>query len=343
MKLKVGVGGATGYAGGELLRLLLSHPEVEIGALTAGSSAGTRLGEHQPHLLPLADRPIEPTTADAFAGHDAVFLALPHGTSAELANALPDDVRVLDCGADFRLTDADAWQRFYGTEHAGSWPYGLPEMPGARKLLAGARRIAVPGCNVTAVTLALLPAVVAGMIDGRDVVVTAAVGPSGAGKSAKPHLIGSELMGSATPYAVGGSHRHTPEMQQNLAALGAVDPTVSFTPVLVPMSRGILASCSAPLSGSVTAEQLQATYADAYADEPFVHLLPDGQWPQTQYVTGSNHCQVQVGIDRGTGRLVALAALDNLAKGTAGQAVQCLNIATGLPETTGLAGLGVAP
>lgn len=344
MTLKVGVAGATGYAGGELLRLLVAHPEVEIGALTAGSSAGSRLGQHQPHLTPLADRMVEATSADAFADHDAVFLALPHGTSAEVARALPEDVIVLDCGADFRLTDAVAWRQFYGTDHAGTWPYGLPELPRQRELLADSTRIAVPGCNVTAVTLALYPAIAAGLVDGRDVVVTAAVGPSGAGKAAKPHLIGAELMGSATPYGVGGTHRHTPEMLQNFRAVGAIDPTVSFTPVLVPTARGILASCTAPLTAAGTdPARVRDAYDKAYADEPFVHLLPEGQWPQTQWVTGSNNCLVQVTIDESTGRLVVLSALDNLTKGTAGQAIQAFNIATGLPETLGLPVTGVAP
>ena len=342
MTLRVGVAGATGYAGGELLRLLLGHPEVEIGTLSAGGSAGSRLGEHQPHLRPLADRMVEATTPEAFADHDAVFLALPHGASATVATALPDEVTVIDCGADFRLSDGDAWRQFYGTDHAGTWPYGLPELPRQRELLAGSTRIAVPGCNVTAVTLALFPAIATGLIDGRDVVVTAAVGPSGAGKAVKPHLIGAELMGSATPYGVGGTHRHTPEMLQNFAAVGAVDPTISFTPVLVPTARGILASCSAPVVGASTA-QVREAYANAYAEEPFVHLLPDGQWPQTQWVTGSNNCLVQVAVDESIGRLVALAALDNLTKGTAGQAIQAFNLARGLPETTGLPATGVAP
>lgn len=344
MTVKVGVAGATGYAGGELLRLLLAHPEVEIGALTAGGSAGSRLGEHQPHLIPLANRLVEATTPEAFADHDVVFLALPHGTSAEIATALGDDVLVIDCGADFRLVDGADWQKFYGTDHAGTWPYGLPELGQQRELLAQARRVAVAGCNVTAVTLALAPAIAAGLIDGSDVVVTAAVGPSGAGKAAKTHLLGSELMGSANPYGVGGVHRHTPEMLQNFRVAGALAPSISFTPILVPMSRGILASCTAPLASSATsAAEVRAAYESAYADEPFVHLLPEGQWPQSQWTVGANHCLVQVTVDPAAGRLVAISALDNLTKGTAGQAIQCLNLALGLPETAGLNAMGVAP
>jgi N-acetyl-gamma-glutamyl-phosphate reductase len=251
---------------------------------------------------------------------------------------------VIDCGADFRLLDSDAWVRFYGTPHAGTWPYGLPELPGQRGKLAGARRIAVPGCYPTTGTLALLPAVAAGLIDASDVVIVAASGPSGAGRSLKRHLLGAELMGSASAYGVGGVHRHTPELVQNLAACGAGAPSVSFTPILVPMSRGILATCSAPLADAgTTDERARQAYREAYADEPFVHVLPDGQWPQTQSVLGSNAVHVQVAVDAAASRLVAVAALDNLTKGTAGGAVQCMNLALGLPETTGLSSVGVAP
>jgi N-acetyl-gamma-glutamyl-phosphate reductase len=341
---RVAVAGATGYAGGELLRLLLGHPEVEIGAVTAGASAGARLGEHQPHLTPLADRVIAQTDGATLAGHDLVFLALPHGASAAVASELDPGTVIIDCGADFRLEDPAAWQAFYGSPHAGTWPYGLPELPGQRGKLAGARRIAVPGCYPTAGTLALLPAIHMGLTSARDVVIVAASGPSGAGRALKPHLLGAELMGSASAYGVGGVHRHTPELRQNFTACGADDPSVSFTPVLVPMSRGILATCTAPLADrSIDEEAVRTAYADAYADEPFVQLLPAGQWPQTQWVLGSNAVHVQVTVDPRAGRLVAVAALDNLTKGTAGAAVQCMNLALGLPETTGLGTIGVAP
>jgi N-acetyl-gamma-glutamyl-phosphate reductase len=341
---RVAVAGATGYAGGELLRLLLGHPQVEIGALTAGASAGTRLGEHQPHLTPLADRVIGQTDAAALAGHDVVFLALPHGASAAVASELDPGTVIIDCGADFRLADTAAWEAFYGSPHAGTWPYGLPELPGQRGKLAGARQIAVPGCYPTAGTLALLPAIQTGLTSARDVVIVAASGPSGAGRALKPHLLGAELMGSASAYGVGGVHRHTPELLQNFTACGADDPSVSFTPVLVPMSRGILATCTAPLADrSIDDAAARTAYAEAYADEPFVQLLPAGQWPQTQWVLGSNVVHVQVTVDPRASRLVAVAALDNLTKGTAGAAVQCMNLALSLPETTGLSTIGVAP
>ncbi|MFE5583539.1 N-acetyl-gamma-glutamyl-phosphate reductase [Kitasatospora sp. NPDC056531] len=342
MALRVAVAGASGYAGGEVLRLLLGHPEVEIGALTGGSNAGTRLGALQPHLIPLADRILEPTTPEVLADHDVVFLALPHGQSAAVAEALGQNVLVVDCGADFRLKAAADWEQFYGSAHAGTWPYGLPELPGHRAALKGSNRIAVPGCYPTAVSLALFPAYAAGLAEPEAVVV-AASGTSGAGKAAKPHLLGSEVMGSVSPYGVGGVHRHTPEMVQNLTPLAGEPVTVSFTPTLVPMPRGILATCSAKAKPGVSAESLRAAYAEAFADEPFVHLLPEGQWPQTSSVYGANTGLVQVALDPTAGRIIAISAIDNLVKGTAGGAVQSMNIALGLPEELGLPVNGVAP
>ncbi|WP_405538598.1 N-acetyl-gamma-glutamyl-phosphate reductase [Streptomyces sp. NBC_00075] len=342
MAVRVAVAGASGYAGGELLRLLLVHPEVEIGALTGNSNAGQRLGALQPHLLPLADRVLQETTPDVLAGHDVVFLALPHGQSAAVAEQLGPDVLVVDMGADFRLHDAADWERFYGSAHAGTWPYGLPELPGARAALEGSKRVAVPGCYPTAVSLALFPAYAAGIAEPEAVIV-AASGTSGAGKAAKTHLLGSEVMGSMSPYGVGGGHRHTPEIVQNLSGASGEPVAVSFTPTLAPMSRGILATCTAAAKPGVTAESVRAVYEKAFADEPFVHLLPEGQWPATASVYGSNAVQVQVAYDESVRRIIAISAIDNLTKGTAGGAVQSMNIALGLDETTGLSTIGVAP
>jgi N-acetyl-gamma-glutamyl-phosphate reductase len=365
MTIRIAVAGATGYAGGEILRLLLGHPAVqdgraELGTLAAGRNAGGLLVEHQPHLLPLHGRVLAETSLETLAGHEVVFLALPHGQSAEIAQQLGPEVLIIDCGADFRLERAEDWQSFYGSAHAGTWPYGLPELPGARERLRGARRVAVPGCFPTVSTLALYPALAAGLA-GAEVVITAATGTSGAGRGLKPNLLGSEVMGNASAYGVGGVHRHTPEIVQNLsAAMGegfaesresqeessesqGSRVKVSFTPVLVPMPRGILASCSAPAMPGATAEQLRATYEKAYADEPFVALLPEGRWPQTAAVLGSNAVHLQVALDEAAGRIVVVGAVDNLAKGTAGAAVQCMNLALGLPETAGLSTVGVAP
>jgi N-acetyl-gamma-glutamyl-phosphate reductase len=323
-------------------RLLAGHPSLRLTGVHAGSSAGRRLGELQPHLLPFADMEVQPSDAGSLAGYDVVVLALPHGESAAIAAQLPDDVLVVDCGADHRLDDPAAWGRWYGGEHPGTWPYGLPELPGLREQLSGARRIAVPGCYPTSVTLAMAPALAAGLVE-PEVVVVAASGTSGAGKSAKPHLLGSEVMGSVSAYGVGGVHRHTPEMVQNLSRAAGTAVRVSFTPTLVPMSRGILATCSARLTPGTDAGTARAAYEKAYADEPFVSLLPEGQWPTTAQVLGANTVVLQVAVDPDAGRLVVVAAVDNLTKGTGGAAIQCANLALGLPETTGLPVVGVAP
>jgi N-acetyl-gamma-glutamyl-phosphate reductase len=342
MTVRIAVGGASGYAGGELLRLLLGHPDVAIGTLTAGGNAGSRLGEHQPHLLPLADRVLAETTPETLAGHDVVFLALPHGHSAAIAAELGEDTLVIDCGADHRLASAQDWTRWYGgdnaTEHAGTWPYGLPELPGAREKLRTTKRVAVPGCYPTGASLALAPALAAGLIE-PDVVIVSVSGTSGAGKALKPHLLGSEVMGSVSAYGVGGTHRHTPEIAQNLTAVAGENVAVSFTPVLAPLPRGILTTASAPLRSK---DDVAAIYAKAYADEPFVHVL-ENAWPTTAATLGSNAVHLRATVDADANRLVVVAALDNLTKGTAGAAVQSMNIALGLPETTGLTTVGVAP
>ena len=341
----VAVTGASGYAGGEILRLLLGHPGYEdgsltIGALTAAASAGTVLGEHHPHLLPLADRVVEPTEIGVLAGHDVVFLALPHGHSAEIADQLGPDTKVIDCGADFRLTDAGDWEKFYGSAHAGTWPYGLPELPGGRDRLKGATRIAVPGCYPTSALLALVPAVAAGLVE-PTVTVVAVSGTSGAGRAAKVDLLASEVIGSARAYNIAGVHRHTPEIAQGLRAVTDRPVTVSFTPVLIPTARGILATCTAPTSA--TLGEIRAAYEKAYGAEPFVHLLPEGRLPQTGSVIGCNAAQLAVAVDEAAGVMVAVCAIDNLVKGTAGAAVQSMNLALGLPEAQGLSTVGVAP
>jgi N-acetyl-gamma-glutamyl-phosphate reductase len=338
----IGVTGATGYAGGEVCRLLAGHPNLRLAGVHANSSAGRRLGELQPHLLPFADLEVQPSDAASLAGYDVVVLALPHGESAAIADQLPAETLVIDCGADHRLNDPSAWARWYGGVHAGTWPYGLPELPGQREQLAGATRIAVPGCYPTSVTLALAPALAAGLVE-PDVVVVAASGTSGAGKSPKTNLLGSEVMGAASAYGVGGVHRHTPEMIQGLSQAAGGPVTVSFTPTLVPMSRGILATCSAKLAPGITPDAARAAYDKAYADEPFIHLLPEGQWPTTAQVLGANTVALQVAVDADAGRLVVVAAVDNLTKGTGGAAIQCANLALGLSETTGLPLVGVAP
>jgi N-acetyl-gamma-glutamyl-phosphate reductase len=348
MSLSVAVAGASGYAGGELLRLLAGHPDVTVRTVTAHSNAGQPLIQVQPHLRSLAHLTLTETTPQNLAGHDVVFVALPHGLSGELTAGLGESTLVIDCGADHRLTSEQDWSAFYGGQYYGAWTYGLPELLLAdggtqRQKLVGARHIAVPGCNVTAITLALAPGIRAGVIQPDDLVSVLAVGTSGAGKALKPHLLASEIHGSAAPYAVGGTHRHTPEIVQNLTAAGGAGVTVSFTPVLVPMSRGILATSTAKLAPGVDAATVRAAWEQAYADEPFVHLLPDGQFPKTADVLGANTAAIGLAVDAAAGRVVVVSAIDNLVKGTAGAAVQSMNVALGLTETTGLPLDGVAP
>ncbi|UMB71805.1 N-acetyl-gamma-glutamyl-phosphate reductase [Mycobacterium paraterrae] len=343
--IRVAVAGASGYAGGEILRLLLGHPayhdgRLTIGALTAAASAGTTLADHHPHLLPLAQRVLEPTELEVLDGHDVVFLGLPHGHSAALAEQLGPQTLVVDCGADFRLTDGAAWERFYGSPHAGSWPYGLPELPGNRDALRAARRIAVPGCYPTAAVLALFPAVAADLVEPA-VTVVAVSGTSGAGRAAKVDLLGSEVIGSARAYNIAGAHRHTPEIAQGLRQVSDRDVSVSFTPVLIPTTRGILATCTARTTSTLS--QLRSAYEKAYHDEPFVHLLPEGQLPRTGSVVGSNAAQIAIAVDEDASTFVAIAAIDNLVKGTGGAAVQSMNLALGWPEIEGLSVVGVAP
>ena len=351
MSFSVAIAGASGYAGGELLRLLAGHPDFEVRTVTAHSNAGQRLIDVQPHLRSLSHLTLVDTTAENLAGHDVVFLALPHGASGALTAELSADTLVVDCGADHRLEDEADWAAFYGGDYYGAWAYGVPELPitlngkaaKQRERLVGARRIAAPGCNASTVSLALAPGIAAGVIEAEDIVSVLAVGPSGAGKSLKVPNLAAEILGSANPYAVGGTHRHIPEIQQNLRWAGAINPTISFTPVIVPMSRGILATSTARLVPGTSAAAVRAAWESAYADEPFVHLLPAGQFPRTADVLGANTALIGLAVDEAAGRVVTVTALDNLAKGTAGAAIQSANIALGLPETTGLSTNGVAP
>jgi N-acetyl-gamma-glutamyl-phosphate reductase len=347
MTYSVAIAGASGYAGGEVLRLLARHPDFEVRTVTAHSNAGQRLIDVQPHLRSYGDLMLLDTSAENLSGHDIVFLALPHGSSGAIAAQLSDQAVVIDCGADHRLEDEEDWAAFYGGEFNSAWTYGIPELPlssgSQRDYLVGAKRIAAPGCNASAISLAIAPGVKAGLIDAVDIVSVLSVGPSGAGKSLKVNLLASEIMGSASAYSVGGTHRHTPEIEQNLRKAGAAEVSVSMTPVLVPMARGILATTTARVKPGVTLEQLYAAWTSAYAHEPFVQVLPLGEFPRTADTLGANTCLMGIALDEHAGRVVVVSALDNLTKGTAGAAIQSANIALGLPETTGLTTNGVAP
>lgn len=352
MTYRVAVSGASGYAGGELLRILAAHPDIEIATVTAHSNAGQPLIDHQPHLRSLAHLTLQATSPGTLTGHDIVFLALPHGQSGQYTDVLADTPLVIDAGADHRLVSESAWDAFYEGPFHEPWTYGVPELlvGGAkqRDRLIGANRIAAPGCNASTVSLSLAPGIAAGVIDGGDIVSVLAVGPSGAGKSPRTSLLASEILGSANPYSVAGSHRHIPEIQQALAGARSDGPAdddirISFTPVLVPMARGILATTTAPVAAGATDDDVRAAWAAAYADETFVHVLPAGAYPRTADVVGANTALMGVGIDRAAGRVVIVTAVDNLVKGTAGAAVQSMNIALGLPEATALSVNGVAP
>jgi len=343
MGVRVAVAGASGYAGGELLRLIADHPDLELGPVTGHASVGAAVTDLHPHLAGLAGLTFEPTEPARLAVADLVFLALQHEESAAIAARLPSGVAVIDLSASFRLADPADWAAFYAGPHAGRWVYGLPELPAARDRIRAARQVAAPGCHATAVILALAPLLAAGLAEPADIVAVAASGTSGAGRTPRPGLLATEVMSAMSPYQVGGVHRHTPEIEQALGEATGTRPTVSFTPLLAPMPRGILATCTARLRPGATSPDLRQVLATEYAGQPFVHVLPDGRWPSTAATIGSNAVHLQATADAHAGRAVVVAALDNLVKGAAGQAVQIANLMLGLPEGAGLAVNGVSP
>lgn len=332
--IQVAVVGASGYAGGELLRLLDIHPEFSVAHAMAVSNAGNAITSVHPNLATYSDEVFAEVNLAALSELDLVFLALPHGESARIAKSLSN--RVVDLGADFRLENASDWSSFYPGDWAGHWTYGLPEFN--RSAIAQGTRIANPGCYATAIALAITP--VARELDG-PINVVAASGTSGAGRSSDVHLSASEIMGSMKAYKVGGVHQHTPEIEQSVRKFAGVDRTISFTPLLAPMPRGILATVHAQTS--LTEPQLRAIFQEQYRDEAFVHLLPEGVQPSTAATLGSNSVLLQVRKDARAGNAVVTASLDNLVKGAAGQAVQNANLICGFPEGLGLNVNGTAP
>jgi N-acetyl-gamma-glutamyl-phosphate reductase len=334
--MKTAVIGASGYAGGELLRLLALHPKFEVALVSAHSNVGESVTSIHPQLQSYTGRTFVSTDSINFEHIDLVFLALPHGESATLVAKIPGHVKIVDLGADFRLESASAWEKYYGGTHAGAWIYGLPELgSGQREAIKKENKVSNPGCYATSISLGIAPAI--NLIDSTDIVVVAASGTTGAGRSTKVNLIGSEVMGSLTSYKFGGLHQHTPEIEQALSAVAQKNVKISFTPILAPMPRGILSTITAKLTQSVTTKQLHALYAEHYLDEFFIDLLPLGQMPKTSAVLGSNKAQIQVAVDEHTNRLVISVAIDNLGKGAAGQAIQNANLICGLPENSGLA------
>ena len=339
--MKIGVVGASGYAGGELLRLLASHPHFEVTAITAHSNAGEQITSVHPQLQSYAGKKFNEFSAADFKNCDLIFLALPHGESAKVIATLPTSAKIVDLGADYRLESAEQWSKYYGGDYAGVWTYGLADIEPFRSLIAKSTKVANPGCYATSIALGAAPS--ASIADLSDVVVVAASGTTGAGRSAKINLIASEVAGSLTSYKFGGVHQHTPEIEQALTKLSGSATRISFTPILAPMPRGILSTITAKLTKKVSSEEVHALYTEFFADSQFVTVLPIGSMPKTASVTGSNHVQIQVAVDEHTSRLVISVALDNLGKGAAAQAIQSANIMCGLDEAAGLAfdGLGV--
>ena len=337
--MKIGLIGGSGYAGGELLRLLASHPHFELIAVSAHSNAGEAITSIHPQLQSYKDRIFTAFNAEDFAHCELVFLALPHGESAKHISQLPDSVKIVDLGADFRLLSKDSWEKYYGGAHAGTWVYGIADLPGKKAEISAASRVANPGCYATSIILGTAPA--SQFADFRDVVVVAASGTTGAGRSAKINLIASEVAGSLSSYKFGGVHQHTPEIEEVLTSISGVETKISFTPILAPMPRGILSTITLKLSKNVSLFDLRNAYEDFFSASPFVTLLPEGQMPKTASVLGSNYAQMQIAVDEHTGRLVISVAIDNLGKGAAAQALHNANLISGFDETAGLLGNGL--
>lgn len=347
MTFSVAVAGASGNVGGELLRLIAEHPQLELKTVTASSMVGQKVSTLHPNVPKFADVIFKENTADVLAGHDIVFLALPHSKSAEVAAWLNEESLVLDCGADFRLESEADWQKFYGGEHAGTWTYGMPELliggnHKQRELLRNTKRIAVPGCNVTAITLGLAPALAGGLVENTDIVSVLTVGTSGAGRGATEKLFEIEPTGSADAYQVGGIHRHTPEIEQNLSKSAGARVQVNFTPVLASIERGILAVNTAVLKPGVDLKKVRSAFESAYADEHFIRISATGEFPSTADTIGENFALVGLAVDTHANRLISICAIDNLVKGTGGAAIQSMNIALGLPEQIGLEQISLA-
>jgi N-acetyl-gamma-glutamyl-phosphate reductase len=339
--MKIGVVGASGYAGGELLRLLAIHPQFSVTAITAHSNAGEEITSIHPQLRSYAGKKFSAFTPSDFAQCELIFLALPHGESAKIIAQLPTTAKMVDLGADYRLEDPQAWAKYYGGDYAGAWTYGLADIEPFASLVKQSTKVANPGCYATSIALGAAPAF--GIADLTDVVVVAASGTTGAGRSAKINLIASEVAGSLSSYKFGGVHQHTPEIEQALSKISGTAAKISFTPILAPMPRGILSTITAKLTKQISTKEVHALYAKYFADSQFVTVLPMGVMPKTAALSGSNHVQIQVAVDEHTSRLVVSVAIDNLGKGAAAQAIQNANLMCGLDEAAGLSfdGLGV--
>jgi len=346
-KAKIGILGASGYTGADAVRLLARHPNVEIAALTANTHAGKAMDDVFPHFFMLDLPRLTEWEKVDWTTLDAVFCGLPHGTTQEIITAViaaNPRMKVIDMSADFRLHDMDAYARWYGHEHRapqlqGEAVYGLTEFYRAK--ITAARLVACPGCYPTAALLALVPIAKGKLIDVDDIVIDAKSGITGAGRGLKQNTLFSEAGEGLSPYSI-GTHRHAPEIEQEIGIAAGSAVTVNFTPHLIPMSRGELCTSYVRLNGS-SADDLRAALTEAYRDEPFVHVAKKGVLPQTQNVRGSNYVQIGVFADRIKNRAIVISVLDNLVKGSAGQAIQNMNLMLGFPETTGLEQIALFP
>jgi N-acetyl-gamma-glutamyl-phosphate reductase len=344
-KVKIGVIGGSGYTGADLIRLAACHPHMEIILLAANTHAGKPLSDVFPHLGFIQAPPLVKAEDADWATCDAVFCGLPHGTAQDIIVTLPGSVKIIDMSADFRLKDTGAYAKWYGRQHVAPHlvqdaAYGLTEF--YREQIAAARLVACPGCYPTAALLALLPLVSAKLIDASDIIIDAKSGVSGAGRSLKQNILFSEAGEGLSPYSI-ASHRHAPEIEQEVSAAAGESVVVNFTPHLVPMSRGELVTAYVRLKEKHKPEDLAAALGEKYAGAPFVRLAPKGTLPSTQFVRGSNYCMLGVYADRIPGRAIVISAIDNLVKGSAGQAIQNFNLMFDFPESAGLQQLPLFP
>jgi N-acetyl-gamma-glutamyl-phosphate reductase len=327
--------GASGYAGGQLLRLIHAHPKLKFKSAIAHSKANTSIVAEHPFLVGKYDQNFKEFSAEKIAETDFVFIALPHGESAGLISKLKPGTKIVDLGADFRLKDSGKWAKYYSGEHAGSWTYGLPEVENNVENISKSSKVANPGCYATAIALAFAPLIKHDLIDQKYMTVVAASGTTGAGKKPAQSLLASEVMGSLSNYKLNGTHQHIPEIEQALSQISGFELSLSFNPILAPMPRGILANCISLLKKPMTISEVSKLFSEYYKNQPFVQIQ-QGTSLQTSSVIDTNNCTLQISIDDNTNQITVVSVLDNLIKGASGQAIQNMNLMCGWDQTLGL-------
>ena len=327
--------GASGYAGGQLLRLIHAHPKLKFKSAIAHSKANTSIVAEHPFLVGKYDQNFEEFSAEKIAETDFVFIALPHGESAGLISQLKPGTKIVDLGADFRLKDSGKWAKYYSGEHAGSWTYGLPEVENNVENISKSSKVANPGCYATAIALAFAPLIKHDLIDQKYMTVVAASGTTGAGKKPAQSLLASEVMGSLSNYKLNGTHQHIPEIEQALSQISGFELSLSLNPILAPMPRGILANCISLLKKPMTISEVSKLFSEYYKNQPFVQIQ-QGTSLQTSSVIDTNNCTLQISIDQKTNQITVVSVLDNLIKGASGQAIQNMNLMCGWDQTLGL-------